>query len=31
MFLNHDKKKNIVSSGEIMTGTDFAVSWSVVM
>jgi len=26
MFLNHDNKKNIVSSGEIMTGTDFAVS-----
>jgi len=26
MFLNHDNKKNIVSSGEIMAGTDFAVS-----
>jgi len=31
MFLNHDNKKNIVSSGEIMTDTDFAASWSALM
>jgi hypothetical protein len=29
--MSHVNKKNIVSSGEIIKNTDFAVNWSVVM